>query len=188
MNKRSPAARLLDRDISSESLREWTSTLAAGQPLPESGYRSILVFRIASEWLGVETACVEEVAEVGAIRRLPHRAGTLIEGIISLRGEILVCISLETLLGLPKSLEPEDRKPAQPRLVVCKAPGGKAAFVAREVYGVERYLRRDLRSSPSTIDRAPNSYTTHVLTWKEDLTLGCLDTTRLFASIDKGLS
>ena len=69
MNKTSAAAQLLDRDVSSDSLREWTDNVRAEQKLAEIDYRSILVFRIASEWMGIETAPIEEVSEASTVRR-----------------------------------------------------------------------------------------------------------------------
>ncbi len=98
MNKLSAVAELLDRDSLSESLREWADILSVEQKQVENDYRSILVFRIGWEWMGIETVCIEEVAEAPVVRRLPHRNGSLAHGIVSLRGEILVCISLEILL------------------------------------------------------------------------------------------
>lgn len=190
MNNTSAAAQLLDRNVSSDSLREWTDNVCVEQKLAEIDYRSILVFRIASEWMGIETAPLEEVTDASTVRRLPHRLGTLVQGIVSLRGEVLVCISLETLLGLQKQQQYSQQNPktAPPRLVVCKTHAGKFAFVASEVYGVERYLTRELRPVPSTVLKSPNNYTAGILNWKDHLTIGCLDTARLLASIDKGLA
>ena len=109
---------------------------------------------------------------------------------MSLRGEVLVCISLETLLGLHKNRPDshQNSKVAQSRLVICKTHAGKFAFVTSEVYGVERYLMRELQPVPSTILKSPTNYSTGILNWKNHLTIGCLDTARVLASIDKGLA
>ena len=189
MSKASAAAQLLDRGVSADSLREWADILRKEQKRTDSDCQSILVFRIGSDWMGLETTAIEEVAEAGTVRRLPHRTATLVRGIVSLRGEILVCVSLEVLLGLEnQSQDPAGHSGiARARLVICRTAGGKFAFVANQVHGVESYPRRELRPPPSTVLNSPNRYTIGILTSKNHLTIGCLDTARLLGAIDKGL-
>ncbi|MGB9069904.1 MAG: chemotaxis protein CheW [Candidatus Acidiferrales bacterium] len=186
----SAAAELLDREIPADYLPEWADILAAEQKSAETKLKSILVFRIASEWLGLSTVMVDEVTDVGVIRRLPHRGGTLVQGIVSLRGEVLVCVALDVLLGLkrPKDGRTEDSRATHSRLIVCKTYGGRLAFVASEVHGVERYVPRELRQVPATVSQSSHTYTTGILPWKGHQTIGYLDSDLLFRALDKGLS
>jgi chemotaxis-related protein WspD len=187
---RSAAAQLLDRDIPVDYLREWADILAAEQRVVETKSESILVFRIASEWFGLATTAVDEITEVGVIRRLPHRVGSLVQGIVSLRGEVLVCVALDILLGLEKQekVHAQDSGTTQSRLIVCNSNARRLAFVASEVHGVERYIPRELRQTPATISKSGNTYTAGILPWKGRHTIGCLDAEQLFRSLDKGLS
>jgi chemotaxis-related protein WspD len=189
MSHRSAAAELLDREIERDYLREWTNILAADHKVAEAQFNSILVFRISSEWFGLPTTALDEVAEVGAIRRLPHRVGTLVRGIVSLRGEVLVCVALDILLGLEKR-ESERPNGSLSRLVVCSSngAGARSAFMATEVYGVMRYRPQELRRVPATVSRAPKAYTTGILPWNDHQTIGCLDADLLFRSLAEGLS
>lgn len=189
MKHRSAAAQLLDRDIPADYLREWADILAAEQKVVETKFKSILVFRVASEWFGLATSAVDEVSEVGVIRRLPHRVGSLVRGIVSLRGEVLVCVALDVLLGLEKQEKEhaQDSGTTQSRLIVCNSEAARVAFVASEVHGVERYVPRELRQIPATVSKSANTYTAGILPWKGRQTIGCLDAEQLFRSLDKGL-
>jgi chemotaxis-related protein WspD len=187
---RSAAAQLLDRDIPVDYLREWAGILAAEQRAVETKSESILVFKIRSEWCGLATTAVDEVTEVGVIRRLPHRAGSLVRGIVSLRGEVLVCVALDVLLSLEKQekVHAQESRTTQSRLIICHSYTGRLAFVADEVHGVERYVPRDLRQTPATVSKSGNLYTAGILPWKDRDTIGCLDAERVFRSLDEGLS
>jgi chemotaxis-related protein WspD len=190
VKQRSAAAELLDREIPADYLRSWADLLASEQKLVETDLKSILVFKIASEWFGLSTGAAEEVTEVGVIRRLPHRVGTLVRGIVSLRGEVLVCVALDLLLGLekPGHEDVKNSRAIQSRLLLCNTGAGKLAFVANEVHGVERYAPRQLRPVPATVAKSSNTYTMGILPWKDDQTIGCLNAELLFRSLDRAIS
>ena len=67
----------------------------------------LIVFRLAREWYGVETARVKEVIKVGKITYLPS-SPEYIAGIINLRGNILSVTDLKTIFGLPHE-EPTEK-------------------------------------------------------------------------------
>ena len=60
----------------------------------------LVVFRLSSEWYGVEITKAREVIEAGRITYLPS-SPAYIAGIISLRGNILSVTDLKKLFGLP---------------------------------------------------------------------------------------
>lgn len=178
-------ARLLDREIPQEYLREWTAHVAAKQDVVEVGTKSVVIFRIGTEWLALPTGMFQEVSEQRTIRTLPHRRGGILSGLVSVRGELLLCVSLEALLGLEKAAEKEGNAPG--RLLICNPPGGRLAFPVSEVHGVHHYSPADLRPSPATLAKAAGVYIVGVLPWK-NRTVGCLDDELLFYALDKGLA
>ena len=185
----SGVALLLDREVPEGYLRQSTETVAASLPVTETNFTSVVVFRIGSEWLALPTAVIKEIGERSTVHHLPHRGG-LVEGIISVRGEVLVLVALEVLLGL-QMLRRESSSAAQAlkqRLIVCENDGSRVAFVASDVYGVHRYLPRDLRHIPATVERAAAAYSIGILPWKDGETIGCLDAGLVFYSINKGLA
>jgi chemotaxis-related protein WspD len=185
----SGVAGLLDRELPQGYLRQSTETVAASLPVTETNFASVVVFRIGYEWLALPTAVIKEIGERSAVHRLPHRGG-LVAGIVSVRGEVLVIVALEVLLGLPTL--PRESSPTAPalreRLIVCEKEGSRMAFMASDVHGVHRYLPRDLRNIPATVERAAASYSMGILPWSNGQTIGCLDAGLVFYSVNKGLA
>ncbi|HEV7967242.1 MAG TPA: chemotaxis protein CheW [Candidatus Acidoferrales bacterium] len=186
----SAAAQLLDREAPENYVREWTEIVAAKQQIVETNYKSVVVFRIGLEWLSLPTSAVKEIAERSILHRLPHRTGGILQGIGTIRGEILVCVALDVLLGLhePSKQSPPEQQTSRERLIVCDSPMGRLAFVASDVYGVHHYLPRDLRDVPATVARASATYTAGILPWKDNQTIGCLDDQLVFYALNKGLA
>src|SRR5919198_3790598 len=78
---------------------EWTTALAKAPARHEPDRTSVLIFRIGAEWLALSTALVQEVITPRRVHSLPHRAGGVVAGLINVRGELVVCVSLARLLG-----------------------------------------------------------------------------------------
>jgi chemotaxis-related protein WspD len=175
-------SRLLDREVSEDDLREWTAHVAAEKNVVAVGTKSVVIFRIGAEWLALPTSVFQEVAEGCKLRTLPHHRGGILSGLVNVRGELLLCVSLEALLGLEKTAEVK-----LGRLLICNPPGGRLAFPVSEVHGVHRYHPGDLRDAPATLSKAADIYIAGVLPWK-DRTVGCLDEQLLFYALDKGLA
>jgi chemotaxis-related protein WspD len=186
--QRPAAAQLLDRDVSEDYLREWTVHVAAEENVIQVGTKSIVIFRVGTELLALPTKVFQEVADHSAIHTLPHRRGGILNGLVSVRGELLLCAALEVLLGLEKAPEGEGtgRRDSYSRLLVCSGKGGRFAFPVTEIYGVHRYNPKDLRDVPATLKAAAGTYTIGMVQWKDKI-VGCLDDELLFRGLNKGL-
>ncbi len=182
---RASLSRLLDREVSEEYLREWSAHVAAKQNVVQVGKRSAVIFRVGAEWLALPTGVFQEVRERCTIRTLPHHRGGILSGMVNVRGELVLCVSLEALLGLEKAVEKKGSSPE--RLLICKPPGGRIAFPVNEVQGVYHYHSEDLRPAPATLTKAAGVYITDVLPWR-DRTVGNLDDELLFYALDKGIA
>jgi len=186
----SAAAQLLDREVPENYLREWTDIIAAKRQIVETNFKSVVVFRIGSEWLSLPTSAVKEIAEQPVLHQLPHRSGGIVQGIVSIRGEILVCVALDVLLGLQERSKetPSGSQMAIERLIVCDSRGGRLAFMVSDVHGVHHYLSRNLRDVPVTVAKAAATYTAGILPWKDNQTIGCLDGELVFYALNKGVA
>ena len=185
----SAAAKLLDRDVPEGYLDERTGIVSAHKDVVEPGTKSTVIFRLGLEWFALATDMFQEVAEWSRVHKLPHHAGGVLSGLVNVRGELLVCVALDVLLGLEKSTEATRSKDhtAKERLLVCNRDGSRLAFFVSEVYGVHHFHPRDLKDVPATLARAAATYTAGVLHWK-DKTVGCLDDELLFYALNKGLA
>jgi Chemotaxis signal transduction protein len=61
---------------------------------------SIIIFRLGNERLALPVNILQEVTPPYAIHSVPHRSNSVFLGLINIRGETLLCISLRDLLGL----------------------------------------------------------------------------------------
>jgi chemotaxis-related protein WspD len=181
----SAAARLLDREVSEQCLAEWTEIISAKTQDAETSIRSAVIFRIGSEWLALPTSAFREVTTLSKIHRLPNRHTGVLNGLVNVRGELLLCASLDVLLGLerPAANARSQQRATKERLLVCEYRGDRLAFPVTEVLTTHNYLLRDMRNVPATLAAAATC-TMGVLYW-EDKAIGCLDPVSLFQSLNK---
>jgi chemotaxis-related protein WspD len=183
-HQRSAALKLLDREAPAEYVSEWTTHVAAGKNAAEPGTKSVVIFRIDKEWLALSTDVFQEVTDHGTIRTLPDRRWGIVRGLINVRGELLLCVALETLLGMERvaARMPKDR------LLIVGHGSGRFAVQVNEVFGVHRYHPNELRLAPAILLKASSgSYTVGILRWK-GTTVACLDEALLFSALSKGLA
>jgi chemotaxis-related protein WspD len=184
------ANQLLNRDVPEDYLAERTAHFAAEKGIVQLDTTCVVVFRIGAEWLALPIDVLQEVAEECKVRTVPHRRGGVLSGLVNVRGELLLCVRLETLLGLEKvdDVPGTTARPWQARLLVCSRKVGRLAFLVSEVYGLHRYHRRDVRGVPATLAKAAaGTYTIGMLPWKDKM-VGCLDGELLFYALNKGLT
>jgi chemotaxis-related protein WspD len=184
------AIRLLDREVPEDSLREQTAHIALRESVIDRGTKSIVIFRIGAEWLGLPTDVFQEVAEECTVHTLPQRRGGIVAGLVNVRGELLLCVALETLLGLERNPEVQGTKKAKllSHLLVCNRKGDRLAFSVSEIFGTHRYNPAELRSVPATLaNAAAGAYTVGMLPWN-GRTVGCLNDELVFYALNKGLA
>jgi chemotaxis-related protein WspD len=108
-------------------------------------------------------------------------------GVVNIRGELLVCITLGHLLGLSKLPPVETLRVAHPRLLVAEWNGSRIVFPVDEVYRVHRFDLRQLQEPPSTLGKSTPTFTRGILHWDEK-TVGFLDPHLLFSALDRSLT
>ena len=179
--------KLLDRPLPEGYRRERSEHFAMQKDRPTSRPVPALVFRVHKEWLALPADSIQEVAEHRAIHTLPHRRQGIVAGLVNVRGELLVCISLGRLLGMDKSeRHPRPRRHFD-RLLVVRWNSHRLVFPVEEVYGVYKFAARDLSEPPVTIGKSNLSYTRGVFDWK-DHGVGFLDAELLFSTLNRSLS
>src|SRR5439155_15903933 len=150
-----------------EYRREWTIHFAQEKKRAAPSKLSAIVFRINDEWLALPTQAFQEVAECRQIHSLPHRRQGIVLGLVNIRGELLICVSLGRLLGL-------DRVPRRPlahttydRLLVASWDGSRLVFPVDEVQGIHRFQAQELREPPATVAKSQPNFSEGILVWRE---------------------
>jgi chemotaxis-related protein WspD len=174
--------RFLDAPSPDGYLAEWTTRLAARDDMREGDETSVLVFRLGDEWLALPVAVLVEVTRPRAVHRVPHRGG-LLAGMANIRGELLLCVRLDLILGVST---PADADADLKRFVVIRRQAENWVFAADEVDQVHRVLLPDLTSAAPTLARSHGKLTRGVFP-HANRSVGLLDDGRLFQTLRERL-
>src|SRR5207342_1169241 len=140
----SNAARtLFDRESEADPAESWHVRSGA-----DAGLRPALVFRLGQQWLGLPPLLIAEVAGRQPIRRLAHRTAGRLEGVVNVRGELHLCVSLGELLGLGTRGETAD---AARMVLVRDSDAQVLAFRCEEVLGLQHFPGSSLEPAPDTL-------------------------------------
>jgi chemotaxis-related protein WspD len=181
------AAEMLDADTPVSYFVDRTAHFAAAADVEETETRSIVIFRIGSEWLALPTSVVVEVANLLPIHSLPHRQNAVVLGLASVRGELLVCVSLSQVIDAGPRAEPGARGGAAiRRLLVIRRDGIRFVCPVDEVHGIHRFHARELKELPTTVANARVTYSTALLPWRGQ-SVGTLDDQLLFYTLRRSL-
>ena len=181
------AVQLLDRPLPAHYRREWSEHLARKRELAAPAKSSALVFRIRSEWLALPTQAFQEVAEHRLVHSLPHRRQGIVLGLVNIRGELLICVTLDGLLGQYPAPHTRASRRNHDRLLVTNWDENRLVFPADEVGGIFRFQPQDLKDLPGTVVKSESTFTLGLLEW-HGRSVGYLDAERLFATINRNLA
>jgi chemotaxis-related protein WspD len=183
------AVSILDRAVLGEQVVQSKPGGTEGPVAIELDTRSVVVFRIGAEWLALATSVFREVAAVRTIHSLPQRRAGAVLGLANVRGELLVCLSLARILGIECAESPQTAHPraTDNRLLVMQQGGHLAVCPVDEVFGVERFHKRDLRPVPAILSRSGATYTSAALSWRQKL-VALLDHELLFHTLTRSLA
>ena len=187
---------LLEREAPEGYLEEWTNVLADIQSeRNEWGIDSLIaqtaetvsiaIFRLGEECLALPVRLLQEVAPPCIIHTLPHRTNELFLGLVNIRGEILLCVSLSCLLGIDTAMPTQQSGPAvSKRMLVVKHERDRWVFPVDEVYGIYRIPRRDLQDAPVVVTKASEAYTQGIVNW-QGKKVNALDSELLFYTLNR---
>jgi len=177
------ARTFFDRDPPPGYLESWRAILEEPTTDGDGETRSVLVFRLGREWFALPAEVLVEVTMPRPLHRVPHRGGGL-AGLVNIRGQLQLCMSLHALAGLDDVPE-TDASPAARLLVLERdeaAGDGRWVVGVDEVAGVHRLPRTAVRAVPSTVGQAQHRCSTALFDW-QGRTVGLLDEQLVFAGL-----
>ncbi|MCU7649370.1 chemotaxis protein CheW [Pseudomonas piscis] len=178
------ATRLLDRYSLRQQDRERSVAEETGSDVAS---RSLLMFRLGEEWLGLPTRCLLEVAPQQAIHSLPHQRSRALLGVANVRGALVACLSLTELLGLDSTPAIASSARVMPRMLIIGAEGGPVVVPVDEVHGIHAIEERILDNASASGDQANAKYTRGVLQW-QGRSLRLLDEEQLLSAVTRSLT
>lgn len=96
----SAGARLLDRAMPLDYLRSQTAQVAEPIKADLGEACSALIFRLGTEWLAIPAELCQQILSPIVEHTLPHRSNSTLLGMVNVRGQLLLKISLLPVLGL----------------------------------------------------------------------------------------
>jgi chemotaxis-related protein WspD len=173
--------RLMDAEPPAGYIEQWTTFLADARLRKNTRTISVLVFRLGSEWIAIETAFVVEVSGLRPSRTVAHRNNGTLRGIVNIRGNLLLQVDLFHLLKIDLAPAAVDAS-AAPRLIVIRNGAATWVFQVDEVLGVQRFSSAEVGSVPVTVAQQVAHVTKGLLTFG-DRRVGFVDTDALFAQL-----
>lgn len=178
---------MLEHPMSADYRDDWTERLATPRQSRENASSAALLFRLGDEWMGLDCHHVQEVTEMRSIHSVPHKAGSLVKGLVNMRGELKICVSIGTLLQIDKAEEDYrvDHE-IHERMIYIVKDGQGFVFPVSEVHGIHRYSEDARKPAPATLSKSRQSFTAGVLAWNQQH-VGVIDHELLFYALTKGI-
>lgn len=180
---------ILDRPMPEGYQEEWGRVYGRKKTLQRQHTHAMVIFRLGDDWLALPSSLVREITTVKPIHALPHRGHGLVRGLVNIRGELRICVSLGNLLGLHQGeITSKDLGyDVFARMILIDRDGDQFVFPVTEVQGTHRISGDELHSVPTTIGKAKATYTRDILKWKKH-NVACLDDELLLYTLKKDLS
>lgn len=176
-----PAA---DRPLDAAAIAEATTHYAEPRAIEEVLDESAVVFRLGREWLALPTAALDRVADPQPVHSLPHRRSGAPAGLVNVGGDLVVHVSLGTLLNVQPGEGQATRSVA--RLLVLTDHRGRLAITVDEIWGVFRYEASARKAAPASVGGS-STYTSAILD-VEGRTVGYLDVARVMSALSAAIS
>jgi chemotaxis-related protein WspD len=180
------ASNLLDAEPPADYVAHWTEQASRKRDVAERATVSVLIFRIANEWFALQSTSLTEIAGLRPIHSIPNRRNGIVLGLVNIRGELVVCVSLRDILNVAAA-DPATRNELSARLLVMQREGASTVCPVDEVHGIERFTTRDLGVLPATVSGAASRYTCATLSWS-GRTVGVLDERMLFQAVTRNVA
>lgn len=186
----SAAGRLmLEHRLPSEYEESWAKIYAQDKQEQLVDTESATIFRLGDEWLALPTLMVKEITEVHPVHSLPHQRDPVVRGLINLRGQIRICVSLGRLMEIERAEKTvsDTIHRVYERMLVLANDTSHFIFLVSEVKGTHRFHSDELKPPPSTLAQAKGAYTRGILSWQGHH-VAFLDAELLLYSLDKSLT
>jgi chemotaxis-related protein WspD len=185
--QRAVGAELLSHPVPPDYATTWTEHVSRPVQQTDGDTASSVIFRVGAEWLALPSVAIQEVATLRPVHRVPHRTSGSLLGVVNVRGELLICVSLARVLGLESDATSVSASASGSRLLVIRRKDLRAACPVDAVHGVHRYAPASLSAVPATLAKAGTRYSRALLAWREQ-TVGVLDEELLFSALKRGMA
>lgn len=177
-------SQLLSRPAEKEYLNEWKTNLSEPRTNKNINLKSALVFRMGDEWFGLASRFVKEITHCDKHHTLPHRKNNVLRGLVNVRGELLLDVSLGYLFKVTKS--ETQNKFIKERYVVIDDGEEKFAFPVTEAREIIHFEHSKMRETPTTLRKDTSCFVKGIIRHKKT-DIGILDSDLVFTALHKNI-
>jgi chemotaxis-related protein WspD len=127
---------------------------------------SLLVFRVAEEWLALATRGLVEVVAQMPIHSLPHQRSRSLLGVANVRGTLVACVSLGELLGIATGAALAAGPRVIARMLILAGQGGPVVIPVDEVDGIHAIPLRSVQPAVRDGGLAVSQFASGVVQWQ----------------------
>jgi chemotaxis-related protein WspD len=178
------AVRLLDR----YALDRQQAPMHYSETIGRVESRSLLLFRLAEEWLALATRCLVEVAPVQTVHSLPHQRSRALRGVANVRGAVC-CASMPNSSSNARhgTSAPAAATRVMPRMLIIAIDGGSVVVPVEEVDGIHRIDLVELERASAATTQAGARFTQGVLPFR-GRSVRLLDEAALLLAMSRSLT
>lgn len=147
---------------------------------------SVMVFRLRNAWFALKMNLFHKVADIALPHTVPGKTNNRFRGIVNTGGELVLCFSLEDILGITATSDVVSERINRPRLVVIGKGETRFAFAVESLLGVRSLVAEDLTIRPVT----PAEYDQHdslQVVSIDGQKVGLINEEKLFADLIRSL-
>jgi chemotaxis-related protein WspD len=183
------ARTLFDRALPAGYLADWTEHFAKPEGADGAATHSAVIFRLGAEWFALPTTVIDEIAELRRIHALPHQRNAAVLGLVNIRGELVICVSLARMLAIGEggTVKADRDSIARARLAVVRHASGRIAFPVDEAQRMHRLADGEVRPVPATVAKGASNYTVGLLSWRDHM-VGYLDHERILQAVGRTIA
>ena len=170
--------RLLDRPAPVDYIESWTTLLAEEKSAAQVVTVPHLVFRIGRAWFAFPATSLREITEPGVVRSVPHKPREVLLGLVNVRGELHLCVSLHELFGE----EIAAHLPRTARFLVARRAGEDWVFPVDQIEGMHAVAEQEMEPLPVTLTNIEVAYTKGLFHYGEK-TVALIDEDLLFGTL-----
>ena len=174
---------LLNRESPDGYGDDWADILASEKMSKSKNLQSAVLFRLGGEWMSLPVSIINEITLLRNIYDIPHNRNKKIRGMVNIRGELIICMSLGNLLGVEKPDEDFiGNEHSINRLITIREDSGCIVFPVSEIDGIIYYEKDELTTAPDTIRNSAKNLIKG-MTLVNDKNVGCIDHSALISEI-----
>lgn len=182
--------KMLERNLPDNYENSWAKIYAENKQTKIEHTESVTIFRLGYAWMALPTDVIQEVTDVCVVHSIPHRHNPVLRGLVNLRGQLRICVSLGHLMKIEKAKTLTGKNNKERifiRMVAINHNNSQYVFLTSEVKGTYHYHPSQLIAPPATLSQATGTYTRGFLDW-EGKDVACLDVDLMFYRLDKILT